>query len=49
MSRTGALLDSKYDYADGYTVKGLGRLSGVDRDVIRLQSILGVLVEDTAE
>lgn len=48
LSRTGANLSTNYDYADGYTVKGLGRLSGEDRDVIRLQSIQAVLVEDTA-
>ena len=48
LSRTGGLMDSKYDYADGYTIKGLGRLTGTDRDVIRLQSILQVLPTDTA-
>lgn len=49
LSRTGGLVDSKYDYADGYTIKGLGRLSGEDRDVIRLSSILAVLTPDTAD
>jgi len=46
MSRTGALLDSKYDYVEGYTVKGMGRLTGHDRDIIRLESILSVLEKD---
>lgn len=49
LSRTGSQIGSAYDYPDGYQMKGLGRLSGTDRDVIRLQSILSVLVEDTAE
>jgi hypothetical protein len=48
LSRTGEQVSSGYDYADGYLIKGLGRLSGHDRDEIRLASILAVLVEDTA-
>ena len=43
LSRTGAQISSAYDYADGYQIKGLGRLTGVDRDVIRLHSILAVI------
>lgn len=49
LSRTGAQLNSQYDYADGYLVKGMGRLTGGDRDVIRLASILAVLAPDTAD
>ena len=49
LSRTGEQLSSGYDYAEGYTTKGLGRLSGSDRNVIRLQSIQSVLVQDTAQ
>lgn len=49
LSRTGALTNSNYDYADGYLVKGMGRLTGNDRDTIRLASILAVLSPDTAE
>jgi hypothetical protein len=45
----GEQLGAHYDYADGYTVKGVGRLTGTDRDALRLQSILRVLPEDTAE
>lgn len=48
LSRSGEQLGGGYDYADGYLVKGLGRLTGHDRDEIRLASILAVLVEDTA-
>lgn len=48
LSRTGEQLGGGYDYADGYLIKGLGRLSGHDRDEVRLASILAVLVEDTA-
>lgn len=49
LSRTGSQIGSDYDYPAGYQMKGLGRLSGTDRDVIRLTSILAVLVDDTAE
>lgn len=49
LSRTGAQLSGNYDYPEGYLVKGMGRLTGSDRDVIRLQSVLSVLAPDTAE
>ena len=49
LSRTGTQLSGHYDYADGYLVKGLGRLTGSDRDHIRLASVLSVLVDDTAQ
>jgi hypothetical protein len=45
----GQQLDSSYDYVEGYTVKGMGRLSGTDRDVIRLASVRSILVTDTVE
>ena len=35
----GAQLASHYDYADGYLVKGLGRLTGEDRDAVRLAGV----------
>ena len=41
LSRTGAILDSSYHYADGYTIKGLGRLTSSDRDGIRLRGVMG--------
>lgn len=49
LSRTGAQLSGNYDYPAGYLVQGMGRLTGSDRDVIRLQSVLSVLATDTAE
>jgi hypothetical protein len=49
LSRTGHQLGGQYDYPEGYLVKGMGRLTGSDRDVIRLQSVLAVLAPDTAE
>jgi len=49
LSSTGAQLSGNYDYPEGYLVQGLGRLTGSDRDVIRLQSVLSVLTTDTAE
>lgn len=45
----GQQLDSSYDYVEGYTVKGMGRLSGTDRDVIRLASVRSILIADTVE
>lgn len=41
-NRRGTQLESHYEYPDGYAIKGLGPLSGVDRDQIRLRS-MGVL------
>lgn len=49
LSRTGAQVGGSYDYAEGYQIKGLGRLTGTDRDHVRLASVLSVLVTDTAE
>lgn len=50
LSARGEILSGSYDYADGYTMPpGMGRLSGTDRDVIRLKSIRAVLAPDTAE
>jgi hypothetical protein len=43
--RTGAIMASSYEYAEGYLVKGLGRLTGSDRGFIRLAS----LQQDTAD
>lgn len=38
-NRRGAQLESHYDYPDNYHISGLGRLSGTDRDEIRLRSM----------
>lgn len=43
LSSTGTQLSGAYEYADGYLVKGLGRLTGTDRDMVRLASVLAVL------
>jgi len=48
LSATGSQLSGGYDYADGYLVKGMGRLTGSDRDVIRLASITALVQADTA-
>lgn len=45
ISRTGAMDTKKaYEYPDGYQMKGIGRMTGGDRDKIRLRSILRVAV-----
>lgn len=44
----GAQLASHYDYADGYLVKGLGRLTGEDRDALRLAGVQ-LLLDQFAE
>lgn len=43
IDRQGALVANHYTYADGYLVKGLGRLTGGDRDAVRLASIQQLL------
>lgn len=49
LDRTGAQLSNHYTYADGYLVKGLGRLTGVDRDAVRLASIMALLPTKAAK
>lgn len=39
----GAQLANHYAYPDGYQVKGIGRLSGSDRDAVRLASLAAIL------
>lgn len=39
----GQVLSTSYDYPDGYQVKGLGQLTGTDRDKVRLASLLALL------
>jgi hypothetical protein len=45
LSRTGSVLSSRYDYTDspGYLSKGLGRIVGEGRDVLRLENITRLL------
>src|SRR5882762_6238290 len=40
IGQSGGLISSHYDYPDGYLIKGLGPLSGTDRDYLRLQSVM---------
>jgi hypothetical protein len=39
----GELLANRYVYADGYLVKGMGRLTGTDRDALRLAALQTLL------
>ena len=39
----GAQLGGGYVYPDGYLTKGLGRLTGTDRDHLRLASLMALL------
>jgi hypothetical protein len=47
IGQNGALIDTHYDYPDGYLVKGMGRLTGTDRDHVRLVSVTALLTPDT--
>lgn len=49
LSNTGAQLGSAYLYPDGYTMHGYGRLSGTDRDAVRLASLQTVMQLDGVE
>lgn len=49
IGQRGEQIESRYQYTDGYTIKGMGRLTGSDRDLIRLASVLRVLPEDADE
>ena len=35
----GGLISSSYDYVDGYLIKGMGRLAGAERNMLRLESV----------
>jgi hypothetical protein len=45
INRRGEQLSNRYDYADGYIIKGSGRLTGEDRDTLRLTSLEQLLGE----
>lgn len=49
IGKRGEILGSKYDYQDGYQMKGSGVLSTSDRDQIRLASIRIIEVKDTVQ
>lgn len=38
-SRNGEILSSRYEYPEGYTLRGVGRIAGPARDVLRLASL----------
>lgn len=40
MNDRGVVVSGHYSYPDGYLVKGMGRLTGADRDRLRLASVL---------
>jgi hypothetical protein len=49
ISDSGELLANRYVYADGYLVHGVGRLTGTDRDALRvaaLQTVLAMVGDD---
>lgn len=46
IGQNGQLISSHYEYVDGYLIKGLGRLTGTDRDYLRLQSVMRILPDD---
>lgn len=43
ISESGELLANRYRYADGYLVEGIGRLTGDDRDALRVAAMQTVL------
>jgi hypothetical protein len=43
LTSTGAQLGNAYHYPDGYALQGFGRLTGTDRDAVRLASLQTVL------
>lgn len=43
ISRTGEKLSTGYTYPDGYQFKGMGRVQGDGRNVLRLESVVRVL------
>lgn len=42
LNNRGQQVTNGYDYADGYQLKGFGRLTGTDRDALRLAHILRI-------
>jgi hypothetical protein len=49
ISRNGEQVSKGYVYPDGYQLKGVGRITGEDRDHLRLESVLRVLDNNVAE
>ncbi len=46
LDRDGGVLVNRYRYEEGYLVAGLGRLTGADRGVLRIASIMDHLTGD---
>jgi hypothetical protein len=44
LARDGDVTASRYDYPDGYLIKGMGRLTGSDRGRLRLAGLAGLPV-----
>jgi hypothetical protein len=49
LTSTGGQLGNAYVYPDGYALQGFGRLTGTDRDAVRLASLQTVLALDGVE
>jgi hypothetical protein len=49
IGQSGEVLGSNYAYTDGYLIKGMGRITGTERNALRLESIRRVLPDDAAE
>jgi hypothetical protein len=49
LNRRGEVVTGGYDYADGYLIHGLGRLSGIDRGAVRIASVQATLNIHLAE
>lgn len=49
LTNTGAQLGNHYVYPEGYGLNGFGRLTGTDRDAVRLASLQTVLELDGVE
>lgn len=45
LDHRGALLGTHYLYVEGYTIKGMGRLLGSDKDHLRLNSIKALIAQ----
>ena len=43
LSARGAVLSNHYEYPEQYLIPGMGRLTGTDRDSLRLESVLRVM------
>lgn len=49
LNANGAIISSNYDYPDGYLIKGMGRITGDERNALRLESVKRILPDDAAD